>query len=227
MKAANDFAVEKQVEVLRSFFPKLKEATFDESITLQPLPEYADLWVAFPRWQAIAGNYTKAVKRVIELLRQKAEKGGLSFYDNYGDKKDSRGFKGHKLYRHKWAADRFQLLTEQQKGHDILIAAVNFLTYRSRNARYTRLHCPTNAFGLGAFEVGAAILALYPEYFSEQQGMYTILCCGDREQGDEILYVPEFHLERGRYVAFYQEDLLETSFFCTYFGSALAFLPVS
>jgi hypothetical protein len=160
--------IAEQVATLKSLFPELKDATFDESIAARPLPPNAEGWFAIPRWEKFGSSYGEAVDKVLATIESKR-----TFY-NYREGKTGPEY----LRQHAKTVKAFQKLGDEQKGHDILIVPCQFgLRHRGRSVRRAREVMNSVEFGLGAFAVGIMLLT-HPEREVQWEQLH-VDCAGD------------------------------------------------
>lgn len=158
--------IEAQVTALRQAFPSL--ATCLEKLARRPLPEGAEAWFAFPRWQALASTYNEAVEMTVGVL---ASRRRLS---NRIAGKLSAQF----LRQAERSALAQRILSEQQSGTDILVVAAQAgMLHRGASARRTRVSMAGNEYALGVFEI-ACLLLTHPERLSTEDTL-MIDCGGD------------------------------------------------
>jgi hypothetical protein len=158
--------IEAQVTGLRKLFPGL--GACQEKIARRPLPDGAEAWFAFPRWQALAPTYNEAVEKLLEVFGSKRK-----FQNRI------LGRMGPSFLRQ---SDRTRLaekiLAEQQPGTDIfVVAAQHGLRHRGRSARRTRVVLEGNEFALGVFQLGCMLLN-HPERLSSGEAL-MVDCGGD------------------------------------------------
>ncbi|OHA79029.1 MAG: hypothetical protein A3B07_01915 [Candidatus Yonathbacteria bacterium RIFCSPLOWO2_01_FULL_43_27] len=193
--------IAEQVATLKSLFPELKNATFNESITTRPLPPNAEGWFAIPRWQAFAPTYGKAVEKVFAVIASTRE------FCNCND-----GELGAEYFRQNAETVKmFQKLGDEQKGYDILVVPAQFgLYYGGRSVlRKRRQVFASKEFGLGAFAIGNMLLT-HPERESCHDQL-DIECTGDEfsEDANEYFLVkPTFYVVNGclRFAASSQDE---------------------
>ena len=160
--------IAEQVATLRRLFPELKDATFDESITMRPLPPNAEGWFAIPRWEKLGSTYGEAIDKMLTTIKSKR-----TFY-NYREGQTSPEY----LRQHAKTVKAFQKLGNEQKGHDILIVPCQFgLRHRGRSVRRTHEVFQSDEFGLGAFAVGCMLLT-HPEREVQWKQLH-VDCAGD------------------------------------------------
>lgn len=204
--------IAEQVATLKSLFPELKDATFDEELATQPLPPNAEGWFAIPRWEKLGSSYNEAVDRVLATIAS-----SRTFY-NY--RKDQTG--PEYLRQHAKTVNAFQKLGDEQTGHDILIVPCQFgLRHRGRSVRRAREVMNAVEFGLGTFAVGCMILT-HPEREVKWEQLH-VDCAGDEfapDAGGDFSGAPIFFFVGGK-VRF-------DAYWCggarAVFGSASAFL---
>ena len=158
--------IEAQVTALRKFFPKL--GSCQERIARRPLPEGAEGWFAVPRWQALGATYQEAVEQALEKIAQQ--------------RKFANRLQGKLCEAYLRPMERSEramaLLTAQQLGNDILVAAVQAgRLHRGCSARRTRVIMQGNEFGLGVFAF-ACLLLTHPERLSSGDAL-MVDCGGD------------------------------------------------
>lgn len=165
--------IAEQVAALKSLFPGLKDATFDESIATRPLPPNAEGWFAIPRWEKLGSSYGEAVDKVLMTIKSKR-----TFY-NYREDQTGPEY----LRQHRKTVKAFQKLGDEQKGHDILIIPCQFgLRHRGRSVRRAREVMNAVEFSLGAFAVGCMILT-HPEREVKWEQLH-VDCAGDEFSPD-------------------------------------------
>ncbi|HRY76754.1 MAG TPA: hypothetical protein P5524_01150 [Candidatus Paceibacterota bacterium] len=166
--------ITEQTNILRQLFPGVGFA--DEKLAQQPLPPNAEGWFAIPRWQSIAKTYNEAVQKVLDLIK-KQYKG--KFYACHEGKLEV-----HYLRQHERTMKKFEVLSEQQKGYDILVVAAQFgFRHRGRSVRRAREVFMANEFGLGAFEIGCMIFT-HPVRLLGTANLW-IDCTGDEYSPDK------------------------------------------
>lgn len=160
--------VAEQVQALKSLFPELKDATYDESIATRPLPPNAEGWFAIPRWEKLGSSYGEAVDKVLTTIKSKR-----TFY-NYREGQTGPEY----LRQHAKTEKAFQKLGDEQKGHDILIVPCQLgMRHRGRSVRRAREVMNAVEFGLGAFAVGCMLLT-HPEREVKWEQLHMD-CAGD------------------------------------------------
>lgn len=161
--------IAEQVAILRELFPELKDATFDESIAARPLPQNAEGWFAISKWEKFGSNYGEAIDKVLTVIESKR-----TFYNYH------KGQTGPEFLRQlAKTVKAFQMLADQQKGHDILIVPCQFgLCHRGHSVRRAREVFQSGEFGLGAFAVGIMLLT-HPEREIQWEQLH-IDCAGDK-----------------------------------------------
>jgi hypothetical protein len=202
-----------QTAILRQVFPGLRAA--DETLAARPVPAGAEGWFAIPRWQAIAPTYGEATGEVLAKIREFR-------LDKFGNWRD--GQLGPDYHKQSARTENMsQTLSDEQKGHDILVVAAQFgVRHRGRSVRRAREVMQVQEFGLGAFAVGIMLLT-HPERLMSEDDLF-INCAGDEcapVAGGDFWGAPIFCFGGGR-----------VSFFALWFGgapdhqgSASAFLP--
>jgi len=151
---------------LRQLFPEFNDATFDESITEQPLLPNAEGWFAIPKWQTLAPTYGKAVEKMFTIIASQWK------FHNY-----RKGQLGVDYFRqHAKTVQMIGQLGDEQHNFDILVVAAQFgLRHRGRSVRRARTVFAKNEFGLGVFAVGCMLLT-HPERL---WGQLHVDCAGD------------------------------------------------
>jgi hypothetical protein len=182
--------VAEQVQALKSLFPELKDATYDESIATRPLPPNAEGWFAIPRWEKLGSSYGEAVDKVLTTIKSKR-----TFY------KYREGQTGPEYLRqHAKTEKAFQKLGDEQKGHDILIVPCQLgMRHRGRSVRRAREVMNAVEFGLGAFAVGCMLLT-HPEREVKWEQLHMD-CAGDEfapVAGGDFSHAPVFSFDGGR-----------------------------
>ncbi|MCP6726858.1 MAG: hypothetical protein KJI69_02345 [Patescibacteria group bacterium] len=207
--------IAEQVAILRELFPELKDATFDESIASQALPEGAEGWFAIPRWELIASTNGEAVQKVLDLIKQTRND---KFY-NY--RQDRLG--PNWLRQRGRTVMMLQKLGEQQAKHDILVIPAQFgLHHRGRSVRLAREDFNASEFGLGAFAIGIMLLT-HSERFQHFNDLW-IDCAGEEYApgADGQFNSAPYFFFGGDGVGFGTYQIVQAPDFC---GSASAFVP--
>lgn len=205
--------VAEQVQALKSLFPELKDATYDESIATKPLPPNAEGWFAIPRWEKLGSSYGEAVEKVLTTIKSKR-----TFY-NYREGQTGPEY----LRQHVKTEKAFQKLGDEQKGHDILIVPCQLgMRHRGRSVRRAREVMNAVEFGLGAFTVGCMILT-HPEREVKWKQLHMD-CAGDEFAPDadgDFSYAPFFFFSVGKvkFRAYWFDGAYGK------FGSVSGFLP--
>jgi len=201
-----------QVERLREFFPGL--GTVDESIATRDLPINAEGYFAIPRWEIIASTYGEAVQEVLDLFKWNRD----SRFHN--DCEDQLGLQY--LRQNSCTMVKFEQLSEQQTGHDILVFPAQFgILHRGKSVRRAREVMPSNEFSLNAFSI-AIMLLIHPERLHHYNDL-SINCAGDECSSDADGYfdkAPWFNFDAG-WVNFSADDVDNVT---EDYGSASAFL---
>lgn len=153
-----------QTDRLRELFSGIGYA--DEKLVEQLLPASAEGWFAIPKWEKFASTYSKAVEKVLDMINKTRNN---KFYNYYKD---------HCLRQHIKTIKMFQMISDQQKKHDILVVPAQFgLRHRGRSVRRAREVMSSSEFGLGAFAVGIMLLT-HPERLQNYDDLW-IDCAGD------------------------------------------------
>lgn len=155
-----------QIKTLKSFFPELKNATFDEEIIYGLPHPNAEGWFLIPRWEKIAKTYNKAVEKVLNAIKKQRK--FYSFFEMEKGDLDSEHLR-QSIKKEKM----LKKIGEVQKNHDILVIAAQFgLRYRGCSPRGSLALMEDDEFGLGAFEVGIMLLT-HPERLGYYYEDYT------------------------------------------------------
>lgn len=200
-----------QTNILRELFQGIGFA--DEKIAEQPLPTGAEGWFAIPKWQTMAATYEEAVLKVLAMIASKRK-----FY-NYRE-----GALGADRFRqHIRTAEMFQVLSDQQKDHDILVVPAQFgLRHRGRSVRRAREVFASSEFGLGAFAVGIMLLT-HPEREVQWEQLHTDCA------GDEYSWNADGRFDLAPYFYFYDGGVrfaaYRVSHALLHYGSASGFFP--
>ncbi len=206
--------ITEQCNILRQIFPGVGNAL--EKLAEREVPLHAEGWFAIPKWQTIAPTYSEAVVKVLDAIRE--ARGGKLHNYREGQINDSR------LRQTAKTVSVFDMLGDEQKGHDILVVAGQFgLHHRGRSVRRAREVFQTNESGLGAFAIGIMLL-IHAERLQHYDDLW-IDCAGD-EYDDPAAAVrfdlaPYFHFIVGR-VRFGTVWFVLASAF---YGSASVFVP--
>lgn len=174
----------------------------------QNMPAGAEKLFLIPKWQTIAPTYAEAVQKVLDAIKQ-ARNG--KFY-NYCDGKTfpelgkfskycGSDITNERLRQSTEMEAVFQKLSEEQKGHDILVVAAQFgLHHRGCPDRRAREVMQVNECGLGAFAAGIMLLT-HPERLSHFDDLW-IDCAGDEfdkpSADDRFAHAPSFCFAVGR-----------------------------
>jgi hypothetical protein len=181
-----------QVRLLKELFPELAESTFDESVATCDLTTDAEGYFAIPRWQKVALTYGEAVQKVLDLIKQARD----GKFHNYREGKLGPGH----LRQHARTVERFQQLSDQQEGHDVLVVSCQFgIRHRGRSVRRAREVMTANEFGLDAFSVGIMLLT-HPERLQHYNDLW-LDCPGDEYSPDAdgaFCQAPYFRFDDGR-----------------------------
>lgn len=203
-----------QTNILRQLISGVGYA--DEKIARQPLPEGAEGWFAIPKWQTIAPTYGEAVQKVLDLIKRTRGK----FY-NYREGQLGSNY----LRQSQKSIKAWEILSEQQKDHDIIVVPAQFgLRHRGRSVRRALEVMNADEFGLGAFAIGIMILT-HPERLQHYDDLW-IDCAGDEfssETDGEFDRAPCFGFHDGG-VWFGTSGVGPAS---GRYGSASGFLPQS
>lgn len=189
--------IEAQVTELRKIFPCLGGCY--EKLARHPLPDGAEAWFAFPRWQALASTYGEAVEKVVEAIGKRRK-----FSNRILEKMGPEFLRQNE--RTKLAES---ILASQQPGSDILVVAAQAgLRHRGCSARRARVAMATHEFGLGAFALGCLLLT-HPERLSHIETL-MIDCSGDEYsiRGDKTFdRVPLYDYDLGgiEFSIFYED----------------------
>ena len=185
--------------------------SIDSDFALPPLPEGAEAWFVLPRWQAVAGNYIAAVQHALHRLAEQRK-----FWVC------RPRLINMSLTRQPRLEKFLKIISEQQRGHNLLIVPCQFGTkHRGMSVRDSREAFPPAEFGLGVFEV-ACMLLTHPERLVDSNSL-SVDCCGEVcTPGDcfRLCTVPHF--------TFYVSGLCLDNSLSTYedrgFGSVTGFL---
>lgn len=178
--------IDRQIEELRNkLFPGLGDANpeYLEKVKsgVVPLPAYAEKWFAIPNWmknpQIFGANYSQAVQRVLDKIRETREGKFYNYYEGEIDEKHIRQSARTKKF--------FEDLAETQGNPDILIVPAQFGirfpqgdgTHIVASVRRARVKFISNESGLGAFAVVIMILT-HPERLMSYNDLW-IDCAGD------------------------------------------------
>jgi len=204
-----------QVQILKSAFPELKDATYDESIAAKLLPPNAEGWFVIPRWEKLGSMYGEAVDKVLQAI------GSSRTFYNYREGQTGPAY----LRQHSKTAEAFQKLEDEQKGHDILIVPCQLgLRHRGRSVRRAREIMNAGEVGLGALAVGCVLLS-HPKREVRWEQLHMD-CAGDEFAPDadgDFSIAPYFYFHDGgvEFDTDYGGNAIENC------GSASAFLPQS
>lgn len=178
--------VAKQIEILREYFPELKEANVNGRLAELPLPEGAEGYFVIPRWNNIAVSYEEAMRKLLAAIKQSNDK-----FLQCVDKLDEKH-----LRQNKQTAAMFDKIGDLQREFDCLIVAAQFgLRHRGKSVRQTQAEFLKNKdeFGLDVFSVGCMLLT-HPGRFSDCNSL-RIDCPGSEYANDEGNFdrVPGFY----------------------------------
>lgn len=206
--------ITEQCNILRQIFPGVGNAL--EKLAEREVPLHAEGWFAIPKWQTIAPTYSEAVVKVLDAIRE--ARGGKLHNYREGQINDSR------LRQTAKTASVFDMLGDEQKGHDILVVAGQFgLHHRGRSVRRAREVFQTNESGLGAFAIGIMLLT-HAERLQHYDDLW-IDCAGDEyddpDAGVRFVHAPYFGFYDGG-VEFGTDWFDNASGYC---GSASVFVP--
>ncbi len=191
-----------QVTLLRSLFPEIKEAQCNEMLARFDLPQGAEAWFAFPRWQCLGATYNLALERVLAVLATQRR------FDNRIQGKLGPDY----LRQTDRAVQAWELIGSSQAGANILVAPAQAgMRHRGRSARRAHAMMDSNEFGLGAFATAILIL-MHPERVCRAETLmidasgdeYSILGNGEFERvplfdvGMSGLEFSIFHRDRAR-----------------------------
>lgn len=191
-----------QVTLLRSLFPELKDAHCNEMLSRFDLPQGAEAWFAFPRWQSLGATYNLAIERVLSVL------GTQRRFDNRIVGKLGPEY----LRQSDRAAQAWELIAASQAGANILVVPAQAgMRHRGRSARRAHAMMDSNEFGLGALATAILIL-LHPERVCRAETLmidasgdeYSLLGNGEFERvplfdvGLSGLEFSIFHRDRAR-----------------------------
>lgn len=166
--------IKKQIEVIQQLFPHIGSA--DMSVVRQPLPQHAEGWFAIPQWQTLGTTYSKAVKKVMAMIKLRR-----NYCDGAGN-----GFFLNDLRQCNKSVKMWQKLANQQNDNDILIIPAQFgLRHRCHSALRAREVFEVNEFGLGVFAAGIMLLT-HPER-EVQFDQLHVDCVGDNFSDDKRL----------------------------------------
>lgn len=181
-------SISEQVSILNQlFFNYGHYAPFyaNERLAERPLPEGAEGYFAIPRWE-IFGEHTRGAhlrpdyswavhSPLLGLLRQTRK------YSNHIPIIEAFSLEGDPrwLYQTERTIQMLRLLSDQQKGYNILVVPAQF---GFRHINYS--HLPrareafiTNEFGLGVFAVGCMLLT-HPKRLISYDDLW-VYCAGD------------------------------------------------
>lgn len=182
--------ITEQCNILRQIFPGVGNAL--EKLAEREVPLHAEGWFAIPKWQTIAPTYSEAVVKVLDAIRE--ARGGKLHNYREGQINDSR------LRQTAKTVSVFDMLGDEQKGHDILVVAGQFgLHHRGRSVRRAREVFQTNESGLGAFAIGIMLL-IHAERLQHYDDLW-IDCAGDEydDPGADVRFghAPYFNFSDG------------------------------
>lgn len=200
-----------QTNRLRELFSGIGYA--DEKLAEQSLPANAEGWFAIPKWKKLAPTYGKAIEKVLDMIN-KTRNG--KFY-NYREGQLGPEY----LRQHAKTTKMFQMISDHQKNHDILVIPAQFgFRHRGRSVRRVREVMSSSEFGLGAFAVGIMLLT-HPERLQDYDDLW-IDCAGDEfssEADGQFDSSPDFSFHGG-FVRF-DSYRIHHAYAC--YGSASAF----
>lgn len=160
--------IAEQVARLRQLLPKL--GSVDEKLAEENLPLDAEGWFAIPRWKRISPIYYKAVKIVLDLIKETRN-------GNFYVHREAEIFMQY-LHQHERTVAALKRLGKEQEKHDILVIPAQFgLRHRGRSGRRARETMNVSEFGLGAFHVAIMILT-HLERLEHYRDLW-IDCAGD------------------------------------------------
>jgi hypothetical protein len=178
-----------QVAVLRRLFPELGEATADEAIAKDKVPEGAEGYFVIPRWQVLGATYNEAVEKVLAKLAKTHH-----FYNHGADL-----FGPERLMEGAKKAAAFQHLGEEQSGHQLLVFAGQFgIRHRGRSVRRAKVVMNADEFGLGVYET-AIMLLVHPDRLRNGNDLW-IDAAGDEycsEADNQTARAPYFFFSSG------------------------------
>jgi len=157
--------IEEQIKVIAEIFGLDSAQAFEYAKTLPQLPEGAEGWFAIPSVNALAAKhfsevtdpaekYCRAVQLVIEKLAASRK-----FYNYRDGQIDPQHLRVHS--RTAYALD---LITQEQKGDILIIAAQLGMRHRGKSIRRAREVFVPKEFGLEAI-AGGSIALTHPERF--------------------------------------------------------------
>lgn len=143
---------------------------YDEKVISKKLPAHAEGWFIRPRWQNVAPTYTKAVVKVLELLRRTRDN---KFY-NYREGVLEQML----LHQALSTVDAFAALEKMQHRCDTVIMPAQFgIFYRGHSSVLVEEETASNEFPLDTYTVGVMLLTHRMRLNNEED--LGIICGGD------------------------------------------------
>ena len=167
-------SIDYQIRRLYEAFPRCI-VKFDQRIASRPLPDHAEGWFAIPEWQMLAKTYTKAVRRVFDMIH-------LTQDGKFYNLRDGDLIEYH-FRQHKHSVAMMNRLRDQEDDPGVFIIPAQFgLFHKERSVHRVREKLGNSEFGLGAFAV-AIMLFTHPERLVHRNDL-GVVC-----PGDEYFYV--------------------------------------
>jgi hypothetical protein len=212
-------SIEEQVAILKGFFPKYADATYEASVADSELPVGADGWFAFPREK---GNYSFKRKALIEAITLVRDTGPRPFKNIYKGRLNPVYLSQTDEYR-----QAFARIEHEQDRHDILIIpAQTGLLHQGRSAEQAVEHMdPKREFPLSPLEVAIILLTHqgrfkhYRDLWIDCPGYHFHLLKRGMQHRDPVGWCLSFSLYQGETHFFARRPVLPHP----HFGSASGF----
>ncbi len=221
--------IEEQIRAIAEIFDLDPTQAIKFAKDLPKLPDGAEGWFAIPSVEAIAGKHFLGVTdpsekycRCIQFVHEKIA--GSRKFCNYC----AAQITSNHLRVHARTVHALDLITENQPGDILVIAAQLGMRHRGRSVRSTREVFVSNEFGLGSFAVGSIILTR-PERLVRWEEL-DMDCSGDEfSPGDDgaFSYASFFRVEGGRGGGGVKFDTRKVDGAYGFCGSASGFVPQS
>lgn len=169
--------IEKQVAILRGFFPELEVGKHVREFERRPPPliTSAEAHFAIIRWSKIASSYSGAFEKILDIFKRASKWG----------KARRQLIDLSCLRQRKDTIKSLRKLDNQQKGDIFVIPAQFGLRYRKCSFNQTLKMLEPNEFCFGVFQVGCMLLT-HPKRLADD---YLAVGCPGDEASDNFYKV--------------------------------------